>query len=58
VCIQQDKDFRVDWLRGVHSGEDYWALADAFIAAKRAGRVERTLECFCSFVTSVNLQLC
>ncbi|KAJ7856788.1 hypothetical protein B0H13DRAFT_1641286 [Mycena leptocephala] len=58
VCIEQDEDFRVDWLRGAHSGEDYWALADAFIAAKRAGRVERTLEFLCSFVTSVNLQLC
>ncbi|KAJ7914453.1 hypothetical protein B0H13DRAFT_2002713, partial [Mycena leptocephala] len=42
VCIEQHEDFRVDWLHGTHSGEDYWALADAFIAAKRAGQVERS----------------
>jgi hypothetical protein len=34
-------NFRVDWLRGAATGEDYWALADAFIAAKHAGKVDR-----------------
>ncbi|KAJ7909979.1 hypothetical protein B0H13DRAFT_618153 [Mycena leptocephala] len=36
-------NFRVDWLRGAATGEDYWALADAFIAAKHAGKVDRSL---------------
>ncbi|KAJ6571217.1 hypothetical protein B0H19DRAFT_1255207 [Mycena capillaripes] len=31
-----------DWVRGAIGGEDYWALADAFIAARRAGRVDRS----------------
>ncbi|KAJ7171305.1 hypothetical protein C8R46DRAFT_1262592 [Mycena filopes] len=29
-----------DWIRGVQTGEDYWALAEEFIAAKRAGKVD------------------
>jgi hypothetical protein len=28
VCIKQTTDFRLDWLRGADSGEDYWALAE------------------------------
>jgi hypothetical protein len=43
VCMEQEEDFRVDWLRGAHTGYDYWALAEAFIAAKRAGKVDRKL---------------
>jgi hypothetical protein len=39
VCIDQS-NFRVDWLRGEATGQDYWALAEAFIAAKYAGRVD------------------
>ncbi|KAJ6550165.1 hypothetical protein B0H19DRAFT_186779 [Mycena capillaripes] len=30
------------WPRGVQTGEDYWELAEAFIAAKRAGKVDRS----------------
>jgi hypothetical protein len=45
LCIQQT-NFRVDWLRGAATGEDYWMLADAFIAAKQAGKVDRRR---CSF---------
>ncbi|KAJ7339058.1 hypothetical protein DFH08DRAFT_876067 [Mycena albidolilacea] len=45
VCIQQSMehhlDYRTDWLRGAVGGDDYWALADTFIAARRAGKVER-----------------
>ncbi|KAJ7158156.1 hypothetical protein C8R46DRAFT_410651 [Mycena filopes] len=33
-------DFLGDWLRGIHTGEDYWDLAERFIAGKRAGRVD------------------
>jgi hypothetical protein len=42
VWIQQDSDYRLDWLRGAVTGEDYWAIADAFIAARRLGEVDRT----------------
>ncbi|KAJ7652679.1 hypothetical protein DFH06DRAFT_1093749 [Mycena polygramma] len=42
VCIDQT-DFRLDWIRGTTGGEDHWALAEQFIAAKRAGRVPRSL---------------
>ncbi|KAJ6544519.1 hypothetical protein B0H19DRAFT_1267780 [Mycena capillaripes] len=39
VCVQQ-ADWRLDWLRGTNGGDDYWALADAFIAARRAGKID------------------
>ncbi|KAJ7856790.1 hypothetical protein B0H13DRAFT_2576324 [Mycena leptocephala] len=41
VCMEQEEDFRADWLRGAHTGNDYWVLAEAFIAAKREGKVGR-----------------
>ncbi|KAF7369641.1 hypothetical protein MVEN_00295100 [Mycena venus] len=44
LCIRQT-NFRVDWLRGATTGVDYWTLADAFIAAKQAGRVDRFQYC-------------
>ncbi|KAJ7653630.1 hypothetical protein DFH06DRAFT_523853 [Mycena polygramma] len=36
-------DFRLDWIRGATGGNDYWVLAETFIAAKRAGRISRSL---------------
>ncbi|KAF8167067.1 hypothetical protein K438DRAFT_1774805 [Mycena galopus ATCC 62051] len=39
VCLER-ADARADWLWGAATGENYWAFADAFIAAKRAGTVE------------------
>ncbi|KAF7362948.1 hypothetical protein MVEN_00646100 [Mycena venus] len=42
VCIEQSVNYRLDWIRGATSGDDCWALADEFIAARRAGRVDRT----------------
>ncbi|KAJ6556313.1 hypothetical protein B0H19DRAFT_1262391 [Mycena capillaripes] len=44
VCITQT-DFRLDWLRSAAGGDDYWTLAEAFVAAKRAGRVAQSLYC-------------
>ncbi|KAJ7480351.1 hypothetical protein B0H11DRAFT_2421164 [Mycena galericulata] len=41
VAISED-NFRVDWARGVFRGRDYWVLADAFLAARRAGKVDRS----------------
>jgi hypothetical protein len=41
VFIQQTEDCRLDWVRGATTGDDYWALADAFIAARRAGKIDR-----------------
>ncbi|KAJ6505053.1 hypothetical protein C8R45DRAFT_1090819 [Mycena sanguinolenta] len=41
VCIDEELDYYEDWLNGAVFGEDYWALADAFLAARRAGTVDR-----------------
>ncbi|KAF7340534.1 hypothetical protein MSAN_02124900 [Mycena sanguinolenta] len=41
VCIDRF-DSRSDWLRGAASGKDYWAFAEEFIAAKRAGSVDES----------------
>ncbi|KAK7018214.1 hypothetical protein R3P38DRAFT_3399097 [Favolaschia claudopus] len=41
VCIRQS-DFRADWIRGATTGIDYWTIADGFIAAKRAGKTDRS----------------
>ncbi|KAJ6564001.1 hypothetical protein B0H19DRAFT_1374572 [Mycena capillaripes] len=43
LCIEQKRDYRLDWLRGAHAGEDYWALADEFLAARRAGKVNSSI---------------
>ncbi|KAJ7744023.1 hypothetical protein DFH07DRAFT_1063448 [Mycena maculata] len=40
VIISQS-NFREDWYRSVYMGNGYWALADAFLAARRAGKVDR-----------------
>ncbi|KAJ7779699.1 hypothetical protein B0H16DRAFT_1499623 [Mycena metata] len=34
-------DYVADWFRGTQTGGDFWALAEEFLAAKRAGRVDR-----------------
>ncbi|KAJ6550053.1 hypothetical protein B0H19DRAFT_1264916 [Mycena capillaripes] len=39
VCLER-ADYRASWLRGTGYGEGDWDLADAFIAARRAGRVD------------------
>ncbi|KAJ6505203.1 hypothetical protein C8R45DRAFT_1209036 [Mycena sanguinolenta] len=39
VTIHEDLDPDKDWLNGAVFGEDYWALADAFLAARRAGTI-------------------
>ncbi|KAJ7810710.1 hypothetical protein B0H14DRAFT_3480382 [Mycena olivaceomarginata] len=43
VCIHRPKPFRLDWLRGVLTGNDYWAFADVFIPARRARKVDGAL---------------
>ncbi|KAJ7699102.1 hypothetical protein B0H16DRAFT_786499 [Mycena metata] len=42
VCVIYDIAYRLDWLRGADTGDDYWKAADCFIAAKRAGAIDRT----------------
>jgi hypothetical protein len=42
VCIHQALDYDFDWLSGAVTGDDYWMLADAFLATRRAGTVWRT----------------
>ncbi|KAJ6459045.1 hypothetical protein C8R45DRAFT_1031331 [Mycena sanguinolenta] len=41
VCVDETVVYYVDWLYGAVSGDDYWALADAFLAARRAGKTDR-----------------
>ncbi|KAJ7810712.1 hypothetical protein B0H14DRAFT_3480384 [Mycena olivaceomarginata] len=40
VCIHQSKSYRLDWLCGALSGNDYWVSADAFIAARHPRKVD------------------
>jgi hypothetical protein len=44
----------VDWLRGVDTNDDYWALADSFIAARRMSKVDRKLKHSPSSVATQN----
>ncbi|KAJ6452908.1 hypothetical protein C8R45DRAFT_1112695 [Mycena sanguinolenta] len=44
VCLDWGGALLEDWLHGVETGEDYWAFAEAFIAARQAGKVD--LHCF------------
>ncbi|KAJ7809415.1 hypothetical protein B0H14DRAFT_2867088 [Mycena olivaceomarginata] len=44
VCIVRDSYF-TDWFHGATSGLDFWALADALIAARRAGKVNASMYC-------------
>ncbi|KAJ6505230.1 hypothetical protein C8R45DRAFT_1181337 [Mycena sanguinolenta] len=41
VCIEEDVPYYSDWLQGVVFGENYWLLADAFLAARKAGTLDR-----------------
>ncbi|KAK7045061.1 hypothetical protein R3P38DRAFT_2882349 [Favolaschia claudopus] len=45
VCVQQHGSYRTDWLRGADTGEDYWALADGFIIARKTGQAEPSRWC-------------
>ncbi|KAJ6469861.1 hypothetical protein C8R45DRAFT_426047 [Mycena sanguinolenta] len=42
VCIDETVKYPVDWLRGAIAGDDYWSLADAFLASRRAGETDRS----------------
>ncbi|KAJ7820485.1 hypothetical protein B0H13DRAFT_2682283 [Mycena leptocephala] len=42
LCIYQGTPYCVDWLRGAYTNDDYWAVADSFIAARRMGKVNPT----------------
>ncbi|KAJ7659566.1 hypothetical protein DFH06DRAFT_400114 [Mycena polygramma] len=37
VCVYPLIEFRLDWIRGAESRQDYWAVADEAIAVRRAG---------------------
>ncbi|KAJ6559826.1 hypothetical protein B0H19DRAFT_1145877 [Mycena capillaripes] len=39
--IMEVRDYVADWQRGVLTGNDYWTRADAFIAKKISGEVDR-----------------
>jgi hypothetical protein len=41
LCVYQGTPYRVDWLRGADTNDDYWAVPDSFIAARRMGKVDR-----------------
>ncbi|KAF7367199.1 hypothetical protein MSAN_00980200 [Mycena sanguinolenta] len=42
VCIDEELRYYIDWLQGATSGKDYWFLADTFLAARRAGKTDRS----------------
>ncbi|KAF7378199.1 hypothetical protein MSAN_00244500 [Mycena sanguinolenta] len=42
LCIDEKQRYYINWLQGAISGDDYWALADAFLAARRVGRIDRS----------------
>ncbi|KAJ7171500.1 hypothetical protein C8R46DRAFT_1263076 [Mycena filopes] len=42
VSMLQNRDYRADWVRGGDTGRDYWTVVEAFIAARRTGRVDRS----------------
>ncbi|KAJ7164322.1 hypothetical protein C8R46DRAFT_1099260 [Mycena filopes] len=42
VYVRQHKDYRLDWIQGINGENNYWSLADAFIAARRAGKIDRS----------------
>ncbi|KAK6977990.1 hypothetical protein R3P38DRAFT_3120369 [Favolaschia claudopus] len=42
VCATHDH-LELRWFRSAIYGEDYWAIADVFIAAKRAGKIDPSL---------------
>ncbi|KAJ6550054.1 hypothetical protein B0H19DRAFT_1264917 [Mycena capillaripes] len=47
-CVSMEwTDFDLYRLRGAATAEDYWALADKLIAAKRAGTVDRSIYSIC-----------
>ncbi|KAF7351747.1 hypothetical protein MSAN_01607900 [Mycena sanguinolenta] len=41
VCVHLHTPFRVDWLYGAVLRDNYWTLADAFITARREGKIDR-----------------
>ncbi|KAF7341878.1 hypothetical protein MSAN_02043400 [Mycena sanguinolenta] len=43
VCMARTIDFYLDWLHHTDTRRDFWAIADAFIQAKRQGKVERSV---------------
>ncbi|KAJ7776345.1 hypothetical protein B0H16DRAFT_1684224 [Mycena metata] len=43
VYVEQHTNYQLDWIRGIDGGKDYWALADAFIAARLTGQVDRSV---------------
>ncbi|KAJ6550032.1 hypothetical protein B0H19DRAFT_1378722 [Mycena capillaripes] len=34
-----------DWVSGAYGEPDHWAMADVFIAARRAGTIDRNVYC-------------
>ena len=41
VCLDQPIPFHEGWLRGADTGKNYWEVEDAFLAARRQGKVDR-----------------
>ncbi|KAJ7138656.1 hypothetical protein C8R46DRAFT_1137480 [Mycena filopes] len=42
VSMRQNRDYQVDWVRGADTGNDYWTVVEAFIHARRTGKVDRS----------------
>ncbi|KAJ6460276.1 hypothetical protein C8R45DRAFT_1081228 [Mycena sanguinolenta] len=41
VYVLKETPFRVDWFHGADVGKSHWAIADAFLGARRDGKVDR-----------------
>ncbi|KAJ7339782.1 hypothetical protein DFH08DRAFT_246882 [Mycena albidolilacea] len=42
LCLGQAQDWREEWLQGAAMGENFWAVADSFLVARRNGKVDRS----------------
>ncbi|KAF7368012.1 hypothetical protein MSAN_00867000 [Mycena sanguinolenta] len=45
VCIDDGQSYYADWLCGAVFGQTYWSFADEFLAARRAGTIDRSRNC-------------
>ncbi|KAJ7138654.1 hypothetical protein C8R46DRAFT_1234456 [Mycena filopes] len=39
VTMRKNEDYRLNWVRGAQTGRDYWMVVEAFIDARRTGKI-------------------
>ncbi|KAJ7669851.1 hypothetical protein DFH06DRAFT_1320898 [Mycena polygramma] len=50
----QCEEYEKDWQMGAHTGADYWARAEAFVALRRSGEID-PLDCEIKEDASLNI---